>query len=59
MNAQVGPVNLERFNGQGVSGSLFAKMRNVKDIKSDLPTVGTVYIEENFQKCKIYYNVSL
>jgi len=56
MNAQVGPVNLERFNGQGVSGSLFAKMRNVKDIKSDLPTVGTVYIEENFQKCKIYYN---
>jgi hypothetical protein len=54
--AQVGPVNLERFTGQGVGGSLFAKMRNVKDIKSDLPTVGSVYIDDNFKPCKIYYN---
>lgn len=57
--AQVGPVNLERFTGQGAGGSLFAKMRNVKDIKSDLPTVGTVYIDETFKPCTIYYNDEL
>jgi hypothetical protein len=51
--------NIERFTGQGVGGSLFAQMRKVKDIKSDLPTVGSVYIDETFQACKIYYNEEL
>lgn len=54
--AQAGQVNLEQFSGQGQMGALFAKMRNVKDIKSDLPTVGSVYIDESFKPCKIYYN---
>jgi hypothetical protein len=54
--SQVGPVNLEKFNGQGVGGSLFSSMRKVKDIKSDLPTVGSVYIDDNFRKSKIFYN---
>lgn len=56
LQSQVGPVNLENFNGQGTGGSLFATMRKVKDIKSDLPTVGSVYIDDTFQACKIYYN---
>ena len=54
--AQAGPVNLENFNGQGQMGTLFARMRTVKDIKSDLPTAGSVYIDETFKPCKIYYN---
>lgn len=53
--AQTGPVNLERFNGQGSGGAIFAQMRQVKDIKSDLPTVGSVYIDDSFRPCKIYY----
>lgn len=53
--AQVGPVNLEQFNSQGTGGAIFAQMRQVKDIKSDLPTVGSVYIDDSFRPCKIYY----
>lgn len=54
--AQTGPVNLEQFTGQGTSGTIFAQMRRVKGIKSDLPTVGSVYIDDAFKPCKIYYN---
>jgi hypothetical protein len=54
--AQTGPANLEQFTGQGISGNLFAEMRRVKGIKSDLPTVGSVYIDDSFKPCKIYYN---
>ncbi len=54
--AQASNVNLERFNGQGQMGNLFAEMRKKKDIVSDLPTAGSVYINEEFKPCKIYYN---
>lgn len=54
--AQIGPVNMEKFNGQGQMGNLFAEMRKKKDIVSDLPTAGSVYIDEEFRPCKIYYN---
>lgn len=51
-----GAMNMESFAGQGQMGNLFAEMRKKKDIVSDLPTVGSVYIDEEFRPCKIYYN---
>ncbi len=53
--AQVGNINMEQFTAQGTTGAIFAQMRQVKDIKSDLPTVGSVYIHDDFKACKIYY----
>jgi hypothetical protein len=57
--AQTGPMNLEQFTDQGATGNIFAQMRKVKNIKSDLPTVGSVYIDESFKPCQIYYNQDL
>jgi hypothetical protein len=53
------PVNLESFGGQGQMGSLFAEMRKKRGIVSDLPTVGSVYINEQFLPCKIYFDKDL
>lgn len=47
--------NMERFNGPGQIGVVFAEMRKKKDIVSDLQTVGSVYIDEQFMPCKVYY----
>ncbi len=52
-------VNLESFSGQGQMGSVFAEMRKKKGIETDLPTVGSVYIDEKFLPCKIYYDSDL
>ncbi len=47
---------MEQFTAQGATGAIFAQMRQVKGIKSDLPTVGSIYIDDTFKPCKIYYN---
>jgi hypothetical protein len=52
-------VNMESFGGQGQMGSVFADMRKKKGIVSDLPTVGSVYIDEQFLPCKIYFEKDL
>lgn len=51
--------NMETFSGQGQVGDVFAKMRKKKDIISDLQTVGTIYIDQTFLPCKIYYDNKL
>ncbi|MGB5554307.1 MAG: hypothetical protein WBM83_06585, partial [Flavobacteriaceae bacterium] len=56
---QQGVVNLESFDGQGQLGNLFAEMRKKKNITSDLPTVGSIYIDDTFLPCKVYYEDDL
>jgi len=56
---QGGAVNMERFSGMGSGGDYFAKMRKKKDIKSDLPTVGSIYLNDKFLPCKVYYEDDL
>lgn len=47
--------NLENFSQQGRGGELFASMRKKRDVSNDLPTVGSIYINDEFQPCEIYY----
>ena len=59
MFGQGSAVNMERFSGMGAGGEFFAEMRKKKDFKSDLPTVGSIYIDETFLPCKVYYEDDL
>ena len=51
--------NLESFGGTGAVGMAFAQMRHKKGINSDLPTVGSIYLEDAFAPCTIFYNEEL
>lgn len=49
--------NIETFNGDGRIGVLNATLRNSKHhISSNLKTLGTPYIDENFKECSIFFN---
>lgn len=47
--------NLENFSQQGRGGELFASMRKKRDVSNDLPTVGSVYINDEYQACEVYF----
>lgn len=57
--AQGTAARLESFGGNGNMGMAFAQMRQKKGINSDLPTVGSVYLDESFAPCTIFYNEEL
>ncbi len=57
---QASHVNMETFSGgDGQLGMAFAEMRKKKDLVSDLPTVGSVYIDDQFLPCKVYFDNDL
>ncbi|MEJ1223015.1 hypothetical protein [Sediminicola sp. 1XM1-17] len=47
---------LDNFTGNGYAGAAFSEMRKKLNTPSDLETVGSVYIDERFVPCKVYYN---
>lgn len=47
---------LDNFTGNGYAGAAFSAMRKKLNSPSDLETVGSVYIEERFVPCKVFYN---
>ncbi|MEB8330004.1 hypothetical protein OO009_11610 [Flavobacteriaceae bacterium KMM 6897] len=53
-----GAVNnkLDNFTGNGYAGAAFSEMRKKLNTPSDLETVGSVYIDDRFLPCTVYYN---
>lgn len=49
-------VKLDNFTGNGYAGAAFSAMRTKLNTPSDLETVGSVYIDDRFVPCKVYYN---
>lgn len=47
--------NIENFSGNGTEGSFFAELRKKGKTIPDLNTVGSVYIDEKFVPCTVYY----
>ena len=54
VSGQYGLSQPENFSQQG-QGELFSAMRKKRDVSNDLPTVGTIYINDVFQACEVYY----
>lgn len=56
----MGGSNLETFNGSGQGGTFFSELRKKQNTNAiALNTVGSPYINENFEPCKVYYNDEL
>ena len=54
VSGQYGLSQPENFSQQG-QGELFSAMRKKRDVSNDLPTVGSIYINDVFQECEVYY----
>ncbi|MFT7066732.1 MAG: hypothetical protein ACJAUO_002319 [Sediminicola sp.] len=50
---------LDNFTGSGYGGSAFSEMRKKLNAPSSLETVGSVYIDETFLPCNVYYDSEL
>ncbi|MGY8915957.1 MAG: hypothetical protein ACKVJF_12860, partial [Flavobacteriales bacterium] len=50
---------LDNFTGNGYAGAAFSEMRKKTNVPTTLETVGTVYIDESFSPCNVYYNDEL
>lgn len=52
-------VKLDNFTGNGYAGAAFSEMRKKTNVPTTLETVGSVYIDESFSPCNVYYNDEL
>ncbi len=48
-------ITLEKFNGNGNIGMIFSTLRKKMGLESDLPTIGSVYLNDQFVPCIVYY----